>query len=279
LHSDFVTSAVSFIVNETAILSYIIALFHHTILSEHRKEYLMNKMEKNKVTMYYAVNAVLFNYQNMIDSFAPLAASVTSFRHYLNEIMERAQEVTGTVGAAAVKNNALDVMTEHTYLISNALYTFGRHRNNEASKGLAKLSFTDISRLRENELVQYCTRIRTLAQAHTVALAPYRITTEMIAALGQSIDTYHHNADSKDTACAGCKAAREVLSNLFADTDELLTEDIDTMVELIKNNYRDFYNQYNAARTIKDIGSNPKPKVTFAESIFIDNTLVPLIAQ
>jgi hypothetical protein len=232
----------------------------------------MNKAEKNKLTMYYTVNAVLFNHHRTIESFAPFAASVTSFRNYLNEILERAQEVATTVGATAAKNNAFEEMTERTIHISNALYTFGRRKNNEEFKGVLKLSLSDIYRLRENELVQYCTTIRTIAQANTEALAPYTITAEMITALGQSVETYQHNVNSKDTAYSGCKAAREVLSNLFADTDELLTEDIDTMVELIKNNNRDFYNQYNAARTIKDIRSSPKPKVTFAESIVFDNT-------
>ncbi|HMA64781.1 MAG: hypothetical protein ACM31E_11375 [Fibrobacterota bacterium] len=239
----------------------------------------MNKTEKNKVTMYYAVNAVLANHQASIDSFAPLADAVTSFRKYLNEIMERAQESAGTVGATASKNNALDDMTERTYHISNALYTFGRRTNNEEIKGVSKLSLSDIYHLRENELVQYCARILTLAQTNAEALAPYTITAEMITTLGQTIDTYRHHADSKDTRFAGSKAAREVLFNLFANADELLREDIDTMVELLKNNNNDFYNQYNAARTIKDIGGSPKVKAKAAEAIVIDETRVPSTAQ
>lgn len=237
----------------------------------------MNKMEKNKLTMYYAVNAVLFNHQKAIDSFAPLAVLVTSFRNYLNEILERAQEVACTVGVAAAKNNAFEDMTERTYHISNALYTFSRRNNTKEIKGVSKLSLTDIYRLRENELVQYCNRIRTLAQAHTEALASYTITAEMITALGRSIDIYRHNADSNEPGFAEGKAARGVLSNLFADTEELLNEDIDTMVELVKNKNSNFYNQYSAARTIKEVGCSPKPKVTFAESIVIDSTLVPVI--
>jgi hypothetical protein len=239
----------------------------------------MNKTEKNKLTMYYAVNAVLFNYQRTIESFAPLAASVTSYRNYLNEILERAEESAGTVGATAAKNNALDDMTERTYHISNALYTLGRSANNEAIKAISKLSISDIGHLRENELVQYCSRILTLAQANAQALVPYTITAEMITALGQSIETFRHTADSKDTRFAGSKAAREVLFNLFAQTDELLREDIDTMVELLKNNNSDFYNQYNAARTIKDVGGSPKVKVKPADAIVIDDTRVPVIAQ
>jgi hypothetical protein len=202
----------------------------------------MNKTEKNKVTMYYAVNAVLSSHQQIIDSIAPLAESVRSFRNYLNEIMERAQISAGTIGVTAAKNNALDDVVECTFLISNALYSFGRRTNNEA-------------------------------------LAPYTITAEKITALGQSIDSYRHYADSKDTRFAESKAAREVLFNLFADADELLREDIDTLVELVKNNNSDFYNQYFAARTIKDIGGSPKAKAKVAEAIVVDSTRVPETVQ
>ena len=239
----------------------------------------MNKTEKNKVTMYYAVNAVLFNYQHTIDSFPPLATSVTSFRYYLNEIMERAQEVAGTVGSIAAKYNALDDMTERTCHISNALYSLGKRTGNEKIKGISKLSFSDICRLRENELVQHCTAIHTLAETSADELALYTITQNQISALGQSINTYRHYANSNDTGFTGDNAPREVLSNLFADTDELLREDIDTMVELLKNNNINFYNQYNAARTIRTIGESPKVKVNILDSINIEDDVVMVVAQ
>ncbi len=117
-----------------------------------------------------------------------------------------------------------------------------------------------------------------LAETSADELALYTITQNQISALGQSINTYRHYANSNDTGFTGDNAPREVLSNLFADTDELLREDIDTMVELIKNNNSNFYNQYNAARTIRDIGGSPKTKTTFTESIFWGNTQVSLTA-
>lgn len=238
----------------------------------------MNKTEKNKVTMYYSVNAVLFNFQQTIDSIAPFAGSVSSFRNYLNEILERAQEVAGTVGTTAAKNNTLDDMTEHTFHISSALHTLGRHTNNEEIKSVTKLSHSDFYHLRENELVQYCTKIHNLAQIYADALVQYTITAEMITTLRQLIATYRHYTDSEDICFAGSKAAREILFNLFADTDELLREDIDTMVELIKNDNSAFYNQYNAARTILDISSGPRVNTMISDAIIIDSMRVPATA-
>lgn len=239
----------------------------------------MNKTEKNKVTMYYAVNAVLFNHQRTIDSFPPLAASVTSFRHYLNEIMERAQEVAGSVGVVAEKNNALDEMTERACQISSALYSLGKRTCKAEINGVTKLSFSEICRLSEIELVQYCSRILTHAQMNADALVSYTITAEMISALEQSIETYRHFECFQDAGIAGSRAAREVLSNLFADADELLREDLDTMVELLKNNNNNFYNQYNAARTIRDNGDSNKMKVNRMDTIAFENEVAMVVAQ
>ncbi|NLD92632.1 MAG: hypothetical protein GX639_08185 [Fibrobacter sp.] len=238
----------------------------------------MNKTEKNKVTMYYAVNAVLFNYQHIIDSFPLLATSVISFRYYLNEIMEKAQEIAGTVGSTAEKYKALDDMTELICYISNALNSPGKHNGNENIEGISKMSFSDICRLRENELVQYCTAIHTFAETSADELAQYSITQNQISALGQSINGYHHYANSNDTAFPGDFAPREILSNLFADTDDLLREDIDTMVEFLKKNNINFYNQYHAARTIKNSGGCPRLMVSVTDSINSENDVAMVVA-
>ncbi len=239
----------------------------------------MNKTEKNKVTMYYAVNAVLFNYQHIIDSFPLLATSVISFRQYLNEIMEKAQDVASTVGSTAAKYKALDDMTELACHISNALNSPVKCNGNEKIKGISKLSFSDICRLRENELVQYCTAIHTFAETRADELVQHSITQNQISALGQSINTYCHYENSNDTAFPDDFAPREILSNLFADTDDLLSEDIDTMVEFLRKNNSNFYNQYNAARTIKNAGGCPRLMVSIADSINSENDVAMVVAQ
>ncbi|NCQ19599.1 MAG: hypothetical protein GW805_14895, partial [Ignavibacteria bacterium] len=55
-------------------------------------------------------------------------------------------------------------------------------------------------------------------------------------------------------------ATRVALTKLFEKTDALLNEEADMLVEVVKESQPDFYNQYFAARVIKDLGgSHTKP--------------------
>ncbi len=50
------------------------------------------------------------------------------------------------------------------------------------------------------------------------------------------------------------------LTELFAKADELLKDEADGIVEVVKETQADFYNQYFSARVIKDLGgSHTKP--------------------
>jgi len=44
------------------------------------------------------------------------------------------------------------------------------------------------------------------------------------------------------------------LYGLFDKTDDLLNDEVDAIVEVVKETQPDFYNQYFGARVIKDLG-------------------------
>lgn len=52
------------------------------------------------------------------------------------------------------------------------------------------------------------------------------------------------------------KVARKILYEAFAEADEILKEEIDKIMEVVKEQHRDFYDQYKAARMIRDIGGH-----------------------
>jgi hypothetical protein len=78
----------------------------------------------------------------------------------------------------------------------------------------------------------------------------------LIDAFDKALDSYRQMVVSKEAKAAESKAARKSLYECFEKTDEILTEDIDTLVELSKNSNADFYQQYKAARSIRDFGGH-----------------------
>jgi predicted transcriptional regulator len=67
------------------------------------------------------------------------------------------------------------------------------------------------------------------------------------------INDYDTTLSSKESKAAESKAARAALTQQFQEVDEILKEDIDTLMELMKQRNKEFYNQYQAARVIKDL--------------------------
>ena len=65
----------------------------------------------------------------------------------------------------------------------------------------------------------------------------------------------------KNTGFTDHVAIRKTLSELFDKADDLLREESDAIVEVLKETKLSFYNQYFAARVIKDLGgSHTKPE-------------------
>jgi len=231
----------------------------------------MTKIEKNKLTMYHAVSAVLSAHQESINTLAPLVTAATAFKDVLQNIANRNQEFSDVLGVTAAKNSVVEDMTEKTYIISKALYALGRKNGQQEVMETCKITVSDFTRLRETEILQRCVQILTYAQTYTAELAAYTITPEMVTSLQQTIEQYRKQSDSKDSKLAGSKAARNVLFDLFTSADELLKKELDTLVELLKNSHSDFYSRYKAARTIKDLGGSQKSSAKVTDAVIVTN--------
>ena len=76
---------------------------------------------------------------------------------------------------------------------------------------------------------------------------------EAVEDLKTKVTVYENLLESKESKTAESKAARQELGEIFDQADEILSEELDNMIELIKDSDQDFYNKYQAARVIKDI--------------------------
>jgi hypothetical protein len=222
----------------------------------------MNTREKNKLTMYQAVEAVMNQNKETVNTLPALAEAATGFSQSIAGILQRNQEHLGVAqGAIAAKNNSLDDCVEHAFRLGNAIYALGRKTNNEQFKSGIYLAQYEIERMRETDIVQYCSRIADLAKECPADFTSGAIIAQEIEGLNKALDTYHQQAGTKEVKIAESKASRKSLSESFDKADEILKSDIDTLVEVIKTSNDDFYKQYQAARSIRDLGGHvPRKK-------------------
>lgn len=142
--------------------------------------------------------------------------------------------------------------------IKSALYALGIATGNEELKSLSVGSESSLKKMRDSEFLAKCKMIKKEAVTRLTDLAPYKITEGMLTELQEKIDGFEEALGGKDGGLTNRIALRKELSEKFDEADEIIEHEIDTMMELMRKSQPLFYYQYQAARTIKDLGSSHK---------------------
>lgn len=221
----------------------------------------MTKSQSNKFSMLEAVAALL---KAGLGKLGVLPIMVTLY----NELLALIAQIKATdqefktlhAGKTNAKDDAKEELIDVLLMLANALFVFGQRSRNEELTALSRVSKTSLNRMRENDLAIKAATIKDALTANLSLLDQYMVTADKITLLGESLSAFQSAADTKDTGFANRVAAREKLENLFEEAENLLTGQIDGMMEHFKNSDPDFYNAYFAARVIKNLGNRKEVK-------------------
>ena len=215
----------------------------------------MTKTEENKLSMYKAVYSVMNENKTVVDTVPALSGAVTRFGGNIESINAKDIELNNsTSGKTGSKEKAENEMLDVLVPLANSLHAYANRANNEELKVKSKVTRSNLKSIRDNELITKTLMIRDLLNENLAALADYSITAVKLAELDDKLSTYQGSIGSKETSFATKSAARISLSQLFENTDNILKNEMDTLVENFKNGNKTFYDKYWSARTIKDLG-------------------------
>ena len=215
----------------------------------------MTKPEENKLSMYKAVNSVANESKTIIETIPALSGAITRFGANIESI--NATDIAlnnSTSGKTGSKEKAENAMLDVLIPLASSLHAYANKANKEELKVKSKVTRSYLKSIRDNELITKTQMIRDLLNENLAALADYSITAVKLTELDEKLSTYQGSIGSKETSFATKGAARISLSQLFDDTDNILKNEIDTLVENFKNGNKTFYDKYWSARTIKDLG-------------------------
>lgn len=225
----------------------------------------MRDLQENKLTMYEAVKSCLGNNEVIVATIPALINTRKDFLEKIEKIKDAAKEQReATAGKRAAKQEAEDVLISELMKIGSALYAYGRRVGNTEIQAIANVRESKLAILRDTELVSRAKSIHKTAEENAVGLKDYGVTAEMIIDLAGKIDMFSAALGERESSAAKSTGATASLVNLFALVDELLNEELDRLVELLRESNTNFYNEYFAARVIKDLGirhreAKPKP--------------------
>ncbi|MBI5217217.1 MAG: hypothetical protein HY960_15800 [Ignavibacteriae bacterium] len=219
----------------------------------------MDKILINKISMYQAVISILLANIAKTVSIKPFASAIQLLTELVTSISGKSSEINSVVaGKAPVKNAMETSLIETTLSIAAAIYSYADDVGNIELKSKSKLSKSVLNKVRDQDLILKVKSIRDLALEHQAALVDYDVPAEDITAFEQLVDAYSSAKTAIVTGISQRTGARKTQAQIIKETDALLKEKIDKYMLRLKKNHSQFYEEYKAARIIRDLGGEIK---------------------
>ena len=214
----------------------------------------MDKRENDRFQMFKSVEEFFQAHEKVTKDIPGFQPSFTDFQESLVKISKTDNEYQIIAeGSTADKEAAEDSMIETLVKLCSLIYVFARRTKNEQLKAISKVTPSGLKYMRDADLLQRAKALHEAMVENKVAMEPYQITQEHIDNLKNKIDTYEAKSDLKENRFAERKNARQELGQRFVDANEILIEELDTLVEFIKDKHSEFYGDYQAARLINNV--------------------------
>jgi hypothetical protein len=221
----------------------------------------MTTNEYNKFSMYSAIGKILENYATVTDSSPLLKESTEKFIKILEVIRIKDNSyLNAKKGAVEDKETAEEKLIGEILVKAGVMFVFARKTGNGNLKALTDVKRTILLKMRDTELLQRAKAILENLKTNQEELLKNGLTATSADEFESAIKDYEDAIGEKDAKQAEAKASRKDLKDLFDESDDILKNDIDRLMELVKDGNADFYNRFKAARTIKDLGAGKKTK-------------------
>lgn len=225
----------------------------------------MNKTWENRLSMYHGVDTVLTENAPLYAELAALVAASKSFSDLLAKLGAKSIEVDeATKGKTRTKAQAEDDLVDVLMPVGSALWAYATASRDTEMAARTRINDSMLRRVRDTELLGKAKGVHAEAAAKLAGLADYGITQPTLDDLSAKIEAYSAALGNRESSVAERIGAREALAGLFAEADSVL-EQIDAIMELMRANSVQFYNEYFAARVIKDVGIRHRAEEPAAE--------------
>lgn len=209
--------------------------------------------------MYKGVKEVLTNNSNIHSSIPVIGEALSSLTSIINSIEEVNFDFRkATKGSTSVKIDKEEKLIDTASRLANVLYVYAVRTNNKALQTDFKVSKSDLEKLRDTDLPNKANQIINSAESHKEELVNYGVTDDTITAARTALDEFNSAFNSQAEKMAERSADREKFTGLFEDADSVLYNELDPMIELFMDTNPEFYNRYQSARVIKDLGAPRK---------------------
>jgi high-affinity Fe2+/Pb2+ permease len=213
----------------------------------------MNNQQINKYNMYLTVQGTLSDYAQAWTNI-PV---VTKIKNRLDELIAQLGEQNevkqiSTKASTNNKNQLKEQLIKKAAILGGVLVSFASIENDAGLAIKAKVSKSELERLRETTLPDTIQVFIDEAQNRLTQLADYGYTEAQLTELGTTLDDFRVLSGSPRKAQTKISAAVATLEDLFSQVDEVLKNQMDKLMLQFKETQTEFFQVYQKARVIVD---------------------------
>ena len=220
----------------------------------------MTSKEENKVSMHSKVRTFFSTNQITYADYSGILGKVSEF----NDLCTRLILMDGiatqkTTGFTKQKNDQKKLLVQKTLRAMGALRALSSVTHDPGLGDIVKASPSTLDRMRDSNLLVFCTMLNEALVTNANALLIYNIDAAFVTAYKATLDLYKEVLELTGDKRGTKIAAGETVDRLFAEIEDMLDNVIDPLMLGTSFDLPDTYPAYRSARSVTDNASHTTP--------------------
>ncbi|MBI5647086.1 MAG: hypothetical protein HY962_09125 [Ignavibacteriae bacterium] len=219
----------------------------------------MNSQQLNRLAMYRSLQDYLQRHAAIVGKIPACEEIVSLFNKNVASI-ERAAEVQAgvTAGKTDVKVLAEEQLIDFMIRIGASVRIYARRAGLLEMDARVSTEKWALRGLRDTELLTRARLFLDEVTQHAGELGKYGVDEAALESFRLAVVNFGKAMGTRESSLADRKTARNDLQSLILNTDRLLSEELDGMIEHYRNTDEAFYNNYHQLRVTKSLGVRRK---------------------
>ena len=215
----------------------------------------MNSVQENKLSMYMTVQKVTESYRSVWETLAAFLTFFTNFETVIAKIRATRLVQEGQItGVTKDKAEAQNNLIEKTVAIATAVFAYASASGNHELQDRVSYSPSDLRNSRDTILADRSGVVKEAGEQNVANLSDYGISQGDIDELNDLLNAYLGIIEDPRQAITNRSTATKELKDHFKEGDKILKEQLDKLMPQFKTTGPLFWQQYQNARMIIDLG-------------------------
>ena len=226
----------------------------------------MTDHQENKRSMFLSVHGICIDKKDLWIDLQAFVNTFEKFEKIISEIDTQRQIQEGvTLGVTESKHKEEEEMTQITLTIAANVYAYASLVDDHELRNRVNYSPSTLRNARDTVLKDICQSVHDAASEVVSELEDYGVTPETLEKQQKEIDDFTEMLAKPRTAISARSTATARIEELIKEGDELLRDQLDKLMFNYKTRDPIFYNMYQSARKMVNMGHRSKNEESASE--------------